>query len=83
MSAVKGLTLENELPSGFRTNGTATAEYARGNFSLEKLGAAKLYVFKNSPPYIFVQLDDLYVIFNEKDAAKTQALYDELAARKP
>ncbi|WP_169087093.1 DUF5808 domain-containing protein [Paenibacillus sp. PL91] len=83
LSAVKGLALENELPSGFRTNGTATADYARGNFSLEKLGAAKLYVFKNSPPYIFVQLDDLYVIFNEKDAAKTKELYDELAARKP
>jgi uncharacterized membrane protein len=83
MRDVKGVTLENELPSGFRTNGTATAEYARGNFSLEKLGAAKLYVFKNSPPYLFVQLDGLYVIFNDKDAAKTEALYNELASRKP
>ncbi|KRE35426.1 DUF5808 domain-containing protein [Paenibacillus sp. Soil522] len=82
MSNVKEIKLEAELPSGFRTNGMATSEYARGNFSLEKLGASKLYVFKNSPPYIFIQLDDLYVIFNEKDTAKTKALFTELTARK-
>lgn len=83
ISDVSKITLEEELPSGFRTNGTATAEYARGHFSLEKLGAAKLYVFKSSPPYIFIQLNGLYVIFNEKDAAKTKALFAELTARKP
>lgn len=80
LSDVKGITLEEELPSGFRTNGTATAEYARGNFSLEKLGAAKLYVFKNSPPYIFIQLEDKTVVYNDKDAAKSKALFNELKA---
>ncbi|MDQ8737585.1 DUF5808 domain-containing protein [Paenibacillus sp. LHD-38] len=80
LSDVKGITLEESLPNGFRTNGTATAEYARGSFSLEKLGAAKLYVFKNSPPYIFIQLEDHTVIFNEKDAAKTEAIFNELKA---
>ncbi|MGO4545981.1 DUF5808 domain-containing protein [Paenibacillus sp. 2TAB23] len=83
LSDVKGITLEQELPSGFRTNGTATAEYARGNFSLEKLGAAKLYVFKNTPPYIHIELDGLVVIFNDKEAAKTEALFNELKARLP
>jgi len=82
ISDVKGITLEETLPSGFRTNGTATAEYARGNFSLEKLGAAKLYVFKNSPPYITMQLDGLTVIFNEKDAARTKELFVQLTASK-
>ncbi|WP_339207120.1 DUF5808 domain-containing protein [Paenibacillus sp. FSL K6-3182] len=82
LSDVKGITLEETLPSGFRTNGTATAEYARGNFSLEKLGAAKLYVFKNSPPYITMQLDGLTVIFNEKDAARTKELFEQLMASK-
>lgn len=76
------LTLEQTVPSGFRTNGVATAEYARGNFSLEKLGHAKLYVFKNSPPYIFIHLDDLTVIFNYKEAAATEALFAKLTASK-
>ncbi|WP_054026593.1 DUF5808 domain-containing protein [Bacillus sp. FJAT-28004] len=83
LSDVKGITLEEVLPSGFRTNGTATAEYARGNFSLEKLGAAKLYVFKNSPPYITIQLNGLTVIFNDKDPGKTKALFDELTEKTP
>ena len=43
---IEDITLEENLPSGFRTNGIATAEYARGSFDLAKLGAAKLYVFK-------------------------------------
>jgi hypothetical protein len=79
---VQEITLEESLPTGFRTNGTATAEYARGNFSLEKLGDAKLYIFKNSPPYIFIKLDGLYIIFNDKDPASTKAIYDELINRK-
>jgi uncharacterized membrane protein len=76
------LTLEESIPTGFRTNGTATAEYARGSFSLEKLGAAKLYVFKNSPPYIFMKLDGLYVIYNDKDPERTKAVFNELMALK-
>lgn len=75
---VQEITLEESLPTGFRTNGTATADYARGNFSLEKLGDAKLYIFKNSPPYIFIKLDSLYVIFNDQDPASTKAIYEEL-----
>ncbi|WP_138755682.1 DUF5808 domain-containing protein [Paenibacillus sinopodophylli] len=83
LSDVQSITLEKELPSGFRTNGTATAEYARGNFSLEKVGTTKLYVFKNKPPYIVIQLDGLAVIFNDKEAAKTEALFNELKGKLP
>ncbi|WP_141502635.1 DUF5808 domain-containing protein [Paenibacillus luteus] len=83
LSEVTGLTLEQDVPSGFRTNGVATAEYARGSFSLEKLGDAKLYVFKKSPPYIFIKLEGMTVIFNHKDAAATEALYAQLSARWP
>ncbi|RCW44378.1 DUF5808 domain-containing protein [Paenibacillus prosopidis] len=82
ISDVQEITLEESLPTGFRTNGTATAEYARGHFSLENLGDAKLYIFKNSPPYIFIKLDGLYVIFNDQDPASTKAIYDELNALK-
>jgi uncharacterized membrane protein len=76
------VTLEEQLPSGFRSNGIATSVYARGNFSLNDLGDAKLYVFKKSPPFIVIKLPDLHVIFNEEEAAATTELYDQLAALK-
>lgn len=81
MYDIQELTLEDAIPTGFRTNGTATAEYARGHFSLDKLGPARLYVFKNSPPYIFIKLEGMYVFFNDKDAFKTKALFTELSAK--
>ncbi|WP_424767929.1 DUF5808 domain-containing protein [Paenibacillus sp. sgz302251] len=83
LNDIQELTLEETVPSGFRTNGAATAEYARGNFSLEELGAAKLYIFKNKPPYIFIKLDGLYVIYNKQDPAKTRAVYQQLNNSKP
>lgn len=81
LSDVRELTLEDALPTGFRTNGMATSTYARGNFSLTDLGKAKLYVFKKAPPFIIIKLDELYVVYNEEDPARTRELYEELAEK--
>ncbi|MDQ6419998.1 DUF5808 domain-containing protein [Paenibacillus sp. LHD-117] len=78
LDEVLELTLEDEMPSGFRQNGIATSEYARGDFKLTELGEAKLYVFKKNAPYILIKLQDRYVVYNERDAAATEALYSEL-----
>ncbi|MEK3883006.1 DUF5808 domain-containing protein [Paenibacillus sp. PL2-23] len=77
--AIQELTLQDSVPTGFRTNGMATAAYARGNFKLNELGPAKLYVFKQSPPFIVMKLDELYVVYNDEDPARTRELYEELA----
>ncbi|MNF04788.1 hypothetical protein D3C80_2043780 [compost metagenome] len=71
--------MDESLPSGFRTSGTATAQYARGEFTLEELGTAKLYVFKNTAPYISMKLENHYVIYNEQDPAATRALFEKLS----
>lgn len=76
------VTLEEQLPSGFRSNGVATSLYARGDFSLNELGDAKLYVFKKSPPFILIKLPDLHIVYNEEQAAATTELYNQLAALK-
>lgn len=81
LSDIEELTLEDTLPTGFRTNGMATSTYARGNFSLTDLGKAKLYVFKKAPPFIMIKLDDLYVVFNDEDPMRTRELYEELVSR--
>ncbi|REK71408.1 DUF5808 domain-containing protein [Paenibacillus paeoniae] len=75
---IKELTLEDAVPTGFRTNGIATSAFARGNFKLAELGPAKLYIFKKTPPYIMMKLDDLVVIYNDEEPVKTRALYAEL-----
>jgi uncharacterized membrane protein len=78
LSDVQELELKDSVPSGFRTNGIATSQYARGYFKLEELGASRLYIFKNSPPYIMLKLPDTYVVYNEQTEALTKAQFDQL-----
>lgn len=78
LSDIEEAVLEEKMPSGFRSNGIATSEYARGNFNLTDLGKAKLYVFKNSPPYIIIKLQDIYVIYNESEPDKTKETFQML-----
>ncbi|GKU76294.1 hypothetical protein [Paenibacillus sp. L3-i20] len=75
---IQKLELETMLPTGFRSNGIATSAFARGNFKLNDLGAAKLYVFKKSSPFIVMKLEDLYIVYNEEAPAETKALFEKL-----
>ncbi len=81
LSDIQQLSLENSVPSGFRTNGIANSQYARGYFKLEELGASRLYVFKNNPPYILIKLQDTYIVYNEQSEAHTTARYKQLQDR--
>lgn len=83
LDKIEEITLEDKVPTGFRSNGIATSTYARGNFKLNDLGAAKLYVFKKTPPYILIKLKDLYIVYNDEDPAVTNALYEELKSKLP
>jgi len=77
---IEELTLVDSVPSGFKSNGEATSKYARGNFKLSEMGKSKLYIFKKSPPYIVFKLQDLYVIYNDKEPGLTKQLFDEISA---
>jgi len=76
---IEELALADEMPPGRKTNGEATDKVARGHFNLRDLGRARLYVFKNNPPYIRIKLPDVYVFYNENDPAETRRLYEELS----
>ncbi|MDQ0115820.1 DUF5808 domain-containing protein [Paenibacillus harenae] len=80
LNDVVEITLEDNVPSGFRTSGMATAAYARGSFTLDSLGKTKLYIYKNKPPYIMIKLPYTYIVYNENDPAKTRELYASLLA---
>lgn len=78
MKDVQELTLVDSLPRGRRTNGVATDTVAIGNFKFDEFGKSKVYLVKNSPPYIVIKLPDIYVLYNNKNATETKRLYAEL-----
>ncbi len=75
---LESVYLVNELPPGVRTNGAATNKYLLGNFDLANYGDSKIYVYKGLPPYIVMELPDLYVFFNCKVKEDTLEHYDLL-----
>jgi len=79
---IRELTLADTVPAGVKTSGEATGKFARGHFRLEGEGKARLYVFRDNPPYIRLKLDDVVIYYNDKDPEKTRQLYAELEALK-
>lgn len=75
---VKSISTTDLLPQGSRTNGAATSRYFLGNFNLNQYGRSKMYTYRNQPPYIVLELPDLYVFFNADTPEKTREIYDSL-----
>ncbi|WP_334074234.1 MULTISPECIES: DUF5808 domain-containing protein [Paenibacillus] len=79
---IRELALVDELPaSGIKINGEATERHARGHFRLKGLGDARLYIFKDRPPFIRIKLEEGYIFYNEEEPVLTQKLYDQLKER--
>lgn len=63
------------LPTGSRTNGASTQVYDLGNFNLKDYGKSKLYIYKETPPFIVIKLKDIYVFINGKTREVTGEYY--------
>ncbi len=86
LDAIQSVTLADSLPRiQRRTNGFAAAGLRRGNFTLEEWGRGRLFINRNSPPYVVIRTGDTFVVVNFEDAARTRALYEQLrtAAERP
>ncbi|MGU3472015.1 DUF5808 domain-containing protein [Paenibacillus sp. D51F] len=77
-SEMKELTLVDRVPRGSKRSGEATGKALRGHFRLEELGKARLFVYKNNPPYIRFKLKGEYVFYNEFDPLATREQYKKL-----
>jgi len=75
---IKELKLVDSTPSGMKTNGEATGQYARGHFRSKELGKTRMYIYKKNPPYIRIKLEDVYIFYNEKDPLLTEQLFERL-----
>lgn len=79
---VVSLELKEELPKiTRRSNGASLGEINKGDFVLEGLGLSRLYLVSDEGPYIFIKINDFYVIINHIDQTLTKNLYSELVKR--
>lgn len=81
-SSVSSVELKDTIPKILeRTNGAAINEVKKGNFKLQDLGLCRLYLLSEEGPFLYIKVNDFYVIINYKDKTKTEALYQELSAK--
>ncbi len=76
---VKEISLTDTVPKGSKSNGEATNKHLRGHFRLQEVGKARLYLFKNNPPFIKIELADGVIYYNDELPANTEALYQQLS----
>lgn len=82
LSSVTSADLKDTLPEILeKTNGAAIREVKKGDFKLEGLGLCRLYLTSEEGPYLYIKVNDFYVIINYKDRTRTEALYSELMAK--
>ncbi|MBX2801100.1 MAG: hypothetical protein KTR31_25695 [Myxococcales bacterium] len=70
--------LEQLPPIRRRTNGFALGGTLRGHFQLDGLGAGRLFLQRDKPPFVLVRTSLGYVIFNAEEPARTRELYEAL-----
>jgi phosphoglycerol transferase MdoB-like AlkP superfamily enzyme len=80
VSRIKTVSLEDNMPEVLaKTNGFNAGEVLKGNFRLEELGEAKLFIQSRSGLYVFIiTVEGNTVIINHKDDQLTKELYDKL-----
>ena len=83
LDRIRTATLEAGVPKiGFKTNGFAAGDTLRGNFRLDDWGTARLYINRDSPPFLVIRaVDDKYTVVNFTDPERTRALYLELTSQ--
>jgi len=73
---IEDVKLMEELPTiERRTNGSALGPKLRGHFRTTELGSVKLFVNKNSPPFIYLETINGVTIFNKDNMDDTQEIY--------
>lgn len=80
VSDVEDVSLANSIPVIHKVNGGETAVYARGIFRVEGYDRERVYIFKNSSPYIIIKLKDQYIIYNTKNKNETIEEYNKIKA---
>jgi len=80
LTSIRTATLEAGLPKiGLKTNGFGAGDTLRGNFRVGDWGVTRLYINRDSPPFLVIHtVGNNYIVVNFKEAERTRALYAEL-----
>lgn len=76
---VTSIEMKETMPTiGKKINGSGLGEVSKGSFELEGLGECKLFTLSRSGPFLYILVDEKYIIINYKDKEKTEKLYNDL-----
>jgi hypothetical protein len=80
---ITSIELMDQLPDVLvKTNGFNFANTLKGNFRLEGIGKGKLFIQKDMPPFVKVDLKASgFLMINCEDPDKTRELYNELQSQ--
>jgi len=78
VSEIQRIELLEEMPRAARNFGTGTPRLSIGNFSVSGFGTSQLYIHRESPPFIFIELADKRIFVNQPTPTDTRAFYREL-----
>jgi hypothetical protein len=77
---IQSVTMLNEFPSARRIIGTGTTNFYSGRFNVTGYGTSNVYIHRNSPPYIAIELTEGWVFVNGKTQGETQGFYQRINA---
>jgi uncharacterized membrane protein len=77
-SDIKTITLIDDIPKAAKTNGASTGRFLSGYFNVSGYGPSRIYVYRDAPPYIAIELENGRVFTNGRTQAETEALLEEL-----
>jgi hypothetical protein len=72
------IALQEHLAIGRKHQGFDGGRYLRGYFDVEGLGRSRVFVSRDSTPFIIIHTTSQPLVINFDDAARTRALHDDL-----
>ncbi|MDT8860811.1 DUF3784 domain-containing protein [Alkalihalobacillus sp. MEB130] len=79
LDEITNIELVDTIPKiQVRTNGFSFANRLKGHFRLEELGKGRLFIYRNSPHFIYIEKGDDYIFINSSDSHETKLWYEEM-----
>lgn len=78
---IKHVELMKKMPEiTYKSNGVGLPTFAKGHFNVKDYGNCLLFIQKDSPPYIYIELNHGKIFMNAKDPEQTREWYGKLQA---